>query len=336
MDGAAPGYRIGTVAGLTGLDPHTIRAWERRHRAVEPQRAAGGQRLYGDAAIERLQLLKALVDCGEPIGRIARHSDGELRDALQRLAGLRLPERQGAAGPQAVLRTALLAPALEAQLAASGGELAGLRLAVRCADKGRFLEELRRTGCDLLIVELEALGRDPLGSLDGFVAASHAQRVIVLYSFATRALLARLARRGCRPLRGPLGLDQLQRSIADLLAGSGTPGAPARPPAEPSAPARAKAPAPAPTQDDAPPRRFDDASLARISQASTALDCECPQHLSDLVRSLVAFERYSRECESRDPEDALVHRRLAGGTARARSTMEDLLEALCAHEQIEA
>ena len=32
-------YQIGTVSSLTGIDAHTIRAWERRYRAIEPMRS---------------------------------------------------------------------------------------------------------------------------------------------------------------------------------------------------------------------------------------------------------------------------------------------------------
>ena len=45
----------------------------------EPNRTARGTRLYDDAAIERLQLLKALVDSGEPIRKVAGLSDDALR-----------------------------------------------------------------------------------------------------------------------------------------------------------------------------------------------------------------------------------------------------------------
>ena len=75
QDSADGGYRIGTVANLTGLDPHTIRAWERRYRAIEPGRSEGGTRFYSDADVARLQLIKAVVDCGDPVRRVARLSD---------------------------------------------------------------------------------------------------------------------------------------------------------------------------------------------------------------------------------------------------------------------
>ena len=82
---APAGYRIGTVANLTGIDVHTIRSWERRYGAVKPSRSEGGTRLYDDAAVERLQLLKAFVDCGEPIRVAAALSDDELRERLESL-----------------------------------------------------------------------------------------------------------------------------------------------------------------------------------------------------------------------------------------------------------
>ena len=54
-----------------------------------------------------------------------------------------------------------------------------------------------------------------------------------------------------------------------------------------------------------------------------------------LVTGLVAFEQYSRNCESRDEADAAQHRRLAEGTAEARAAMEQLLAELCEHEGIQ-
>ena len=71
IDSREPCYRVGTVAQLTGLSPDTIRAWERRYATVAPRRSAGGTRLYSDEDVVRLQLMKALTDCGDAIGAIA-------------------------------------------------------------------------------------------------------------------------------------------------------------------------------------------------------------------------------------------------------------------------
>jgi len=72
-------YPIRAVAKLTGIPVDTLRAWERRYRAVTPDRAARG-RLYSDAEIRRLLLLRTAVDGGHAIGQVARLSDAELQD----------------------------------------------------------------------------------------------------------------------------------------------------------------------------------------------------------------------------------------------------------------
>ena len=48
-------------------------------------------------------------------------------------------------------------------------------------------------------------------------------------------------------------------------------------------------------------------------------------HLAQLITSLVRFEIYSAECESRNEEDADLHSYLHKTTSRARSMMERAL-----------
>jgi MerR family transcriptional regulator, light-induced transcriptional regulator len=64
-------HPIGVVARRTGVPVETLRAWERRYDAVRPGRTAGGQRLYSDEDVERLQLLRSLTEEGWSIGRVA-------------------------------------------------------------------------------------------------------------------------------------------------------------------------------------------------------------------------------------------------------------------------
>lgn len=75
-------YQIGTVARVTGLSTHTIRVWERRYAVVEPARTPGGSRVYSDADVTKLRLLKRLTDDGHSIGRIAHLSETELRGMI--------------------------------------------------------------------------------------------------------------------------------------------------------------------------------------------------------------------------------------------------------------
>jgi DNA-binding transcriptional MerR regulator len=70
-------YPIRAVARMTGLSVDTLRAWERRYRAVVPTRNQRG-RLYSDVDVARLKQLAHLVAHGHAIGTIASLSDAEL------------------------------------------------------------------------------------------------------------------------------------------------------------------------------------------------------------------------------------------------------------------
>ncbi len=85
-------HRIGAVADATGLTTHTIRVWERRYRAVEPLRTAGGTRLYSAEQVERLRLLKQLTDLGHGIGAIASLPKDRLLQLLPRKDASSAPE----------------------------------------------------------------------------------------------------------------------------------------------------------------------------------------------------------------------------------------------------
>jgi DNA-binding transcriptional MerR regulator/methylmalonyl-CoA mutase cobalamin-binding subunit len=73
-----PRHPIQVVARRTGLTTDVLRAWEKRYGAVEPQRVAGGRRLYSDADIERLILLRRATAAGRRIGDVAGLPTAEL------------------------------------------------------------------------------------------------------------------------------------------------------------------------------------------------------------------------------------------------------------------
>ena len=64
-------YTIGTLASRTGLSQHTIRAWERRYQALSPGRSGTNRRIYHEGDIERLSMLKRIVEAGHSIGQVA-------------------------------------------------------------------------------------------------------------------------------------------------------------------------------------------------------------------------------------------------------------------------
>lgn len=76
-------HPIRIVARRTGLSLHLIRMWERRYNAVTPRRTDSGRRIYSEADIERLKLLKNVVEQGEAISQVARLSNDDLLALLR-------------------------------------------------------------------------------------------------------------------------------------------------------------------------------------------------------------------------------------------------------------
>jgi DNA-binding transcriptional MerR regulator/methylmalonyl-CoA mutase cobalamin-binding subunit len=73
----------------TGLSAERLRAWEFRYGAVEPVRTSGGSRRYRETDLERLRLLRLLVEGGCRIGDIARLDSDTLRARLAAATGSR-------------------------------------------------------------------------------------------------------------------------------------------------------------------------------------------------------------------------------------------------------
>jgi MerR family transcriptional regulator, light-induced transcriptional regulator len=77
---------------LTGVSPDIMRAWERRYHLVRPERDRNGHRRYSDSDIDKLRLLRKLVDRGHAIGRLSPLTTDELRMLLRDGATVRPDE----------------------------------------------------------------------------------------------------------------------------------------------------------------------------------------------------------------------------------------------------
>ena len=71
------GYRIKTVARLTGVPRNTLLAWERRYNLVSPDRAENGYREYTEAEVARIAAIKRLIEQGYKVSEaISLTADG--------------------------------------------------------------------------------------------------------------------------------------------------------------------------------------------------------------------------------------------------------------------
>ena len=77
----APGaFSISDVERDTGLAKETLRVWERRYAFPQPQRDMHGERSYPAEQVQKLRMVKRLLDMGYRPGKIMQHSTSQLRE----------------------------------------------------------------------------------------------------------------------------------------------------------------------------------------------------------------------------------------------------------------
>jgi MerR family transcriptional regulator, light-induced transcriptional regulator len=133
---------IGAVERETGVPRDVLRVWERRYRFPRPRRDKLGDRVYTRAQVEKLQLIRRLMDAGHRAGEVVGRSGPEL---LALLKGSTAPAREhpgtigrllelAAEGSSAALRASLERSLQTSGLVAFLGEvLAPLNTAVGTA-----------------------------------------------------------------------------------------------------------------------------------------------------------------------------------------------------------
>jgi len=93
MRGSGP-LRVGEVARRAGVNVETLRYYERRRLIEAPDRSLGGHRLYSEATVTRIRIIKAAQRLGFTLREVAgligagqhhheRDIDGSLRASLE-------------------------------------------------------------------------------------------------------------------------------------------------------------------------------------------------------------------------------------------------------------
>jgi len=298
QDATSRQYRSGEAAKLARMPAATLRIWEQRYGVISPRTSASGQRLYSDEDVHRLRLLKALVGRGHAIGSIARLEGAALEALLTSTA-----RDKGAAA---------LEPEAVASIVTVG--LGDVGPNDHVTDRFDSLDALLQCGAPPsaqgLIVRVASLHAETVEQIAEAAARIGAGSVMVVFPFGTRQAMELATLQGMTLKKRPDALLHAGELVAEFSA---------------SLQRR--------TPDGAlrrglwlrSQRRFDDATLARLVRLSTTIACECPKHLAELVMQLSAFERYSDDCLSRSPDDALLHRHLGDTANRAVRMFEDAL-----------
>lgn len=303
-------YRMGAVASLTGLPAGTIRAWERRYSMLSPERTDGGFRLYTEKDIKRLSLIQRLRAFGEPISAIANLKMDDLRERLRQHSGTIIETTNSPSQPVSVMTVGL---GVTAAIEIAAVKHDGLTL----AKSARDIDELLDSGvmADVLVIEKEALGSDPLDSFRRVMRHSRAKTGLVIYDFAKSVEVAALTAAGARLMRYPISPEEVVQVLLDQIVLARMQDVRQEIAAASSA--------------EQYERLYGDEALVKLQSVSSSIDCECPNHLSSIIRQLNAFERYSNDCLAEDKDQEELHTTLARTTGQARRLVEEMLAYVC-------
>ena len=187
---------------------------------------------------------------------------------------------------------------------------------------------------DIILIECATLFAETVQRIEELTTSNSTPRPIIIYHFAQKAALELLAQktRTITAMRAPVTPSDLKTACeADLalaMIRSHSPEFPSDTSGLDDIPDVQQV-------ENIPARQFDDVQLSKISNISTAVDCECPHHMASILAELNAFEKYSQECENKNADDEALHHLLHHRTAQARSIMEDALAILMEAEGID-
>jgi DNA-binding transcriptional MerR regulator len=120
--------RSGEVAAAAGVNPQTLRYYERRGLLAEPTRTLGGHRVYPDHAVTTLRVIKTAQRLGFTLDEVA-----DLLSARRRAPGLRSRAATKLAEVEArIADLTAIAGTLRAALDAGCDDLAECAAATQC------------------------------------------------------------------------------------------------------------------------------------------------------------------------------------------------------------
>jgi|SRR6218665_135550 len=242
-----------------------------------------------------------------------------------------------------MVKLALLGESFPSQLRENPQALRDVQVVWSGTSLEAFENEVPAMRPDVLALDFLELNAVDTGVIPSLLERARARHAIVTYRFARRGVLQQYPAGKVRLLQGPISLSLLRAHVHLAVLDDVLQPQPVRPPVKPAAApvspiqlgeAGGATMATVTVPAIPKPPRYTQEQLGTLLEYSSSVRCECPNHLSQLVANLQAFEEYSKQCENRDDADQRIHAMLYRYTAGARAVMEEALDALVKHENI--
>lgn len=304
-------FEIGAVSKITGLSQHRLRIWERRYNVVSPRRNKSNRRYYSGQDVRKLLLIKSLLEGGNSIGSVANLTIEKLEEKIKNDPFLEKTINRKKNDFN--IKVAVYGFDVVNKIGNNPKSLKNLQLQFAEIDFDSFKNKLSGIDVELLIIEYETLENKNIQEIYNLLGASGANHAILIYWFSESKLIESINKSLITPVRSPIELSELVIVCNNLYDLSSDLNIDVK------------------NQE----RIFKYSELASIASCTPTVECECPHQLVTLIYSLLAFEKYSMECESRNLQDAKLHRFLFETTSNARLLIEKALEKVAEIEGID-
>jgi len=296
-----PHYTIGTAARLSGFSTHQLRKWESRLGLLIPERTPNGRRIYTVEQIQRLKMLRRLINTGYRIGDLAKIGEDQWYT---------LDPELGQHAECLPLDVHVIGPMICAVLEANRNDIPGyMKLHLdKTRFSGRSQSSLPETS--IIVAEIGKVTSDEAQRLVGIQKSG--VHVLIIFKACEPAYLTELINSGIICLKAPVPPIALIQQLKVFFKPRGR------------------------TSTEAiPQRRFSDEVLSRTASMSQALKCECPQHIADLITKISSLEEYTLACQITSPADQNLHEELRVVASNARVLFEGALEQIADAEGLD-
>ena len=250
-------YRIGLTTQITGIRPETLRAWERRYEVVKPIRTDAGDRLYTQADIDRLLLIKKLVDNGDAISAVANLNIENLEKRISSCKTAISSVGKNDLNFILLGRTILDKKSLDS-----------MRLnMIDVVQDPRNIKSNYHCKIDFVIAEVPTVNQGTFQMIQKILKQSKASKLLCAYDFGKESDIATLTSQDTGTISLPLNHSDITNWCSDNF--------------------------PNYMQSTSTDRLLTDQDISNIVSAGSTINCECPRHLCDLIHNLSAFEKYS-------------------------------------------
>jgi DNA-binding transcriptional MerR regulator len=315
-------YRIGAVSQTTGIPVSTLRIWEKRYQAFSPIKSPGNHRIFNESDISKALLLKQLSQQGHAIRSIAGMNVDQLRRISNQSIHPKALLQKNNRDENTVTFVAVVGQSMANRIESKQFKRLIQDNPLKVSHVFQNIEDTLSIDIpsqpSVLLVKVNSLQPQIQNTLQELKKKHVFEQTIVVYNFATEAMVQALKWAGIVVRREPIADTELADLLQSVLFVDST---------------RAQEFGTGGSIITA--RKFSETTLSRVASISTNVLCECPRHVAELISQLASFEEYSQECLNKSPEDAHLHSYLQSISGSARCLFENALEKIATHEGID-